>query len=202
MITARSCWPRSCRHLITRSPTCTAAHARQPFGDPGQMTWVLTSYIVAAAIMTPLTGWLADQIGRKRLFVISIVAFTAASALCGLAQSLDQIVAFRLLQGLSGAALIPLSQAVLFDINPPENHGRAMSMWALASSLAMLGPSWRMVDGQLQLALGVLHQRALWRVGRARHPGLLSQEPAQSAPLRRVRFRDAEHCRGYAAAAA
>jgi DHA2 family multidrug resistance protein len=106
-----------------------------------QMTWVLTSYIVAAAIMTPLTGWLADQIGRKRLFVISIVAFTIASAMCGLAQSLDQIVTFRLLQGLSGAALIPLSQAVLFDINPPENHGRAMSMWGVGVVLGpMLGP--------------------------------------------------------------
>jgi hypothetical protein len=64
-----------------------------------QMTWVLTSYIVAAAIMTPLTGWLADRFGRKRLFLISIIGFTIASALCGLAQSLDQIVLFRLLQG-------------------------------------------------------------------------------------------------------
>jgi DHA2 family multidrug resistance protein len=106
-----------------------------------QMTWVLTSYIVAAAIMTPLTGWLADQVGRKRLFLISIVSFTIASALCGLAQSLDQIVAFRLLQGLSGAALIPISQAVLFDINPPERHGRAMSMWGVGVVLGpMLGP--------------------------------------------------------------
>lgn len=106
-----------------------------------QMTWVLTSYIVAAAIMTPLTGWLADQIGRKRLFLASIVCFTAASALCGVAQSLGQIVGFRLFQGLSGAALIPLSQAVLFDINPPERHGRAMSLWGVGVVLGpMLGP--------------------------------------------------------------
>jgi DHA2 family multidrug resistance protein len=103
-----------------------------------QMTWVLTSYIVAAAIMTPVTGWLADRIGRKRLFLISIFGFTIASALCGLAQSLDQIVAFRLLQGLSGAALVPLSQAVLFDINPPERHGRAMALWGVG---VVLGPT-------------------------------------------------------------
>jgi len=106
-----------------------------------QMTWVLTSYIVAAAIMTPLTGWLADRIGRKQLFLCSVIAFTIASALCGLAQSLEQIVVFRLLQGLSGAALIPISQAVLFDINPPKDHGRAMSLWGVGVVLGpMLGP--------------------------------------------------------------
>src|ERR1700677_3667015 len=76
-----------------------------------QMTWVLTSYIVAAAIMTPLTGWLADRFGRKPLFLVSIIGFTLASALCGLAQSLDQIVLYRVLQGLCGAALVPMSQA-------------------------------------------------------------------------------------------
>src|ERR1700749_2148887 len=78
-----------------------------------QITWVLTSYIVAAAIMTPLTGWLAGRLGRKKVFMVSIIGFTVASALCGAAQSLGQIVGFRLLQGLFGAALIPLSQAVL-----------------------------------------------------------------------------------------
>jgi DHA2 family multidrug resistance protein len=103
-----------------------------------QMTWVLTSYIVAAAIMTPLTGWLADQIGRKRLFLLSIIGFTLASALCGVAQTLAQIVAFRLLQGLCGAALVPISQAVLFDINPPQRHGRAMALWGVG---VVLGPT-------------------------------------------------------------
>ena len=87
-----------------------------------QMTWVLTSYIVAAAIMTPLTGWLADRFGRKPLFLASIIGFTCASALCGMAQSLDQIVLFRVLQGVCGAALIPMSQAVLFDVYPPAQH--------------------------------------------------------------------------------
>src|SRR5277367_4961967 len=72
-----------------------------------QMTWVLTSYIVAAAIMTPLAGWLAGQFGRKRLFLASVAGFTLTSALCGLAQTLPQIVLFRLLQGACGAALVP-----------------------------------------------------------------------------------------------
>ncbi|MHB8166563.1 MAG: DHA2 family efflux MFS transporter permease subunit, partial [Sulfuricella sp.] len=106
-----------------------------------QMTWVLTSYIIAAAIMTPLSGWLAGQIGRRRVFLWSIVGFTAASALCGLAQSLSEIVVFRLLQGLCGAALIPMSQAVLLDINPPEKHASAMALWVMGVVLGpILGP--------------------------------------------------------------
>jgi MFS transporter, DHA2 family, multidrug resistance protein len=106
-----------------------------------EMTWVLTSYIVAAAIMTPLTGWLADRFGRKPLFLVSIIGFTLASALCGLAQSLDQIVLYRVLQGLCGAALVPMSQAVLFDVYPPEQHGRAMALWGVGVVLApTLGP--------------------------------------------------------------
>ncbi len=102
-----------------------------------QITWVLTSYIVAAAIMTPLTGWLAGRVGRKIVFLVSVGGFTIASALCGLANSLVEIVLFRLLQGLFGAALIPLSQAVLLDINPPERHGQAMALWGAG---AILGP--------------------------------------------------------------
>jgi MFS transporter, DHA2 family, multidrug resistance protein len=106
-----------------------------------QMTWVLTSYIVAAAIMTPLTGWLADRFGRKPLFLVSIIGFTLASALCGMAQSLEQIVLFRLLQGVCGAALIPMSQAVLFDAYPPQQHGRAMAIWGVGVVMGpMLGP--------------------------------------------------------------
>jgi DHA2 family multidrug resistance protein len=101
-----------------------------------EMTWVLTSYIVAAAVMLPLTGWLADRFGRKRVMVASVIAFTAASALCGMAQTLGQIVVFRVLQGLAGAALMPLSQAVLFDIYPPSQHGRAMSLWGVGVTLA------------------------------------------------------------------
>ncbi len=102
-----------------------------------QITWILTSYIVAAAIMTPLTGWLAGAFGIKRVFLISVAGFTAASVLCGLADSLAQMVIFRLLQGVCGAALMPLSQAVLLGINPPERHGQAMAVWGTG---AMVGP--------------------------------------------------------------
>jgi DHA2 family multidrug resistance protein len=107
-----------------------------------QMAWVLTSYIVAAAIMTPLSGWLAGQIGRKKVFLYSVAGFTVASMLCGLAQSLPQIVLARLLQGLCGAALVPLSQAVLLDINPPARHARAMAVWVMGVTLGpIVGPA-------------------------------------------------------------
>lgn len=107
-----------------------------------QMSWVLTSYIVAAAVMIPLSGWLSDQIGRKKVLLVSIFGFTLASVLCGLAQSLPQLVLFRFLQGLSGAALVPMSQATLLDINPPERHARAMTLWVMGVTLGpIVGPA-------------------------------------------------------------
>jgi DHA2 family multidrug resistance protein len=102
-----------------------------------QVAWVLTSYIVAAAIMTPLTGWLAGRFGIRYVFLISVIGFTMASALCGAATSLVQIVLYRLLQGICGAALVPLSQSVLLQINPPERHAQAMAVWGIG---VMLGP--------------------------------------------------------------
>jgi len=102
-----------------------------------QINLVLTSYIVAAAIMTPPTGFLAGRFGRKRLFLASVVGFTVASMLCGMAQSLVQIVLFRILQGMFGAALVPLSQSVLLDVYPKERQGFAMAMWGIA---VMVGP--------------------------------------------------------------
>src|SRR5499425_2273731 len=90
-----------------------------------QINWVLTSYIVAAAIMTAPIGWMADRFGRKRLFVLCSAGFTVASVLCGLAQSIEQMVAFRLLQGAFGAALVPLSQAVLIDSYSAQDRGSA-----------------------------------------------------------------------------
>jgi DHA2 family multidrug resistance protein len=102
-----------------------------------QINWVLTSYIVAAAIATPVTGFLEQRLGRKRLFLIAVAGFTAASVLCGIAGSLPEMVAFRLLQGLFGASLVPLSQAVLLDSYPKEKHGSAMAMWGMG---VMVGP--------------------------------------------------------------
>lgn len=102
-----------------------------------QVLWVLTSYLVAGAIATPLSGWLAGRVGRKNVMLFSVAGFTAASALCGLSTSLTMIVLARFLQGACGAALIPLSQAILLDINPPEEHAKAMAIFALGS---MAGP--------------------------------------------------------------
>ncbi len=102
-----------------------------------EINWVLTSYIVAAAIMTAPTGFLSARFGRTRLFVVAVIGFTCASVFCGLAQSLAQIVLFRILQGVFGASLVPLSQAVMYDIYPPAQRGRAMSLWTMG---VMMGP--------------------------------------------------------------
>ncbi len=137
-----------------------------------QITWVLTSYIVAAAICTPLTGWLAGRFGRKRLMLFSIVGFTIASGLCGMATGLGELVGFRLLQGVFGAALVPMSQAILLDINPPERHGPAMSIWGMGAILGpIVGPAlggwltdnydWRWVFF-INLPIGILAFGGLW----------------------------------------
>lgn len=137
-----------------------------------QITWVLTSYILSAAVMTPLVSWLAERYGRKQLFVISIAVFTGASVLCGVATSLWQLVLFRVLQGVGGAALIPLSQAELLDINPPERHGQAMAVWGAGAVLGpVLGPAlggyltdqlnWRWVF-LINLPVGALALAGVW----------------------------------------
>jgi DHA2 family multidrug resistance protein len=102
-----------------------------------EIGWVLTSYITAAAIMTPPTGFLSGRFGMKRLFLVSIAGFTVASMLCGISNSIIEIVLFRLLQGAFGAALVPLSQAILVEIYPPEKQGSAMALWGIA---VMAGP--------------------------------------------------------------
>jgi DHA2 family multidrug resistance protein len=107
-----------------------------------QISWVLTSYIVAAAIFMPLTGFLTARFGRRRIFIYSVIGFTLSSMLCGAAQNLEQIVLFRLLQGIFGAALVPLSQSVLLDTYPKEQHGSAMAMWGIGVMIGpILGPS-------------------------------------------------------------
>jgi DHA2 family multidrug resistance protein len=102
-----------------------------------QITWVLTSYIVASAIMTAPVGWLASRFGRKNLAIICIGGFTITSMMCGAAQNLDQMVLFRLLQGAFGAALSPLSQSIMLDLYPPEKRGSVMAIWGMG---VMVGP--------------------------------------------------------------
>ena len=131
-----------------------------------QAAWALTSYIVCSAIMMPLTGWLAGRFGIKYVFLASVIAFTIASAACGIAANLGELVLFRGLQGLAGAGLIPLSQATLLRINPPERHGQAMAVFGLGTIMGpIMGPmlggwltqdySWRWVF-YINLPVGVL----------------------------------------------
>jgi DHA2 family multidrug resistance protein len=107
-----------------------------------QINWVLTSYIVAAAIMTAPVGWIANRFGRKRIFIVCSAGFTIASVLCGLAQDINQMVLFRLLQGVFGAALVPLSQAVMLDSYALHERAKAMSIWGMGVMMGpIMGPS-------------------------------------------------------------
>jgi MFS transporter, DHA2 family, multidrug resistance protein len=138
-----------------------------------QIAWVLTAYIVAAAIATPLTGWLVDRFGQKTVFMASVIGFTAASALCGMSDSLAQIVAARLLQGVFGAALVPMAQMVVMEINPPEKQGQAMALWGMGVTVGpILGPTlggwltdsynWRWVFF-INIPIGALAAFGIWR---------------------------------------
>lgn len=150
----------------------TIANVALPFmqgsvsASQDEIAWVLTSYLVTSAIMTPPTGYLATRFGIRRVLLVAIAGFTIASMLCGAAQSLPQIVIFRCLQGALGAAINPLTQTVLFNINPPERQGRAMSTFGIAIMAApVMGPvlggwltsdySWRAVF-YINVPLGVL----------------------------------------------
>ena len=137
-----------------------------------QITWVLTSYIVAAAIMTAPVGWLAARFGRKYFFIACVGGFTVASILCGLAETLPQMVVFRLLQGMFGAALVPLSQVTLLDLYPVEQRGSAMALWGMGVMVGpILGPTlggyltdiynWRWVF-YINLPFGILAVAGLW----------------------------------------
>src|SRR6476646_1771408 len=131
-----------------------------------EITWVLTSYITAAAIATAPVGWLAARFGRKYLFVGCLIGFTITSMMCGAAQTLDEMVMFRLFQGMFGAALVPLSQAPMLDIYPAEQRGNAMAIWGVGVMIGpILGPTlggyltemynWRFVF-YINLPFGVL----------------------------------------------
>ncbi|MEJ8570668.1 DHA2 family efflux MFS transporter permease subunit [Microbaculum marinum] len=140
--------------------------------SPDQITWTLTSYIVAAAIMTPPIGWLTNRFGRKNVFLVSLAGFTICSMLCGASQGLTEIVVFRALQGVFGASLVPLSQSTVLDIYPPEQRGEAISYWVMGVVVGpILGPtlggyitelySWRFVF-YINLPLGILAFIGLW----------------------------------------
>src|SRR5579863_5547390 len=137
-----------------------------------QITWVLTSYIIAAAIMTAPVGWIAARFSKKTFLITSLAGFTIASMLCGAAQNLEQMVMFRLIQGVFGAALGPLSQAVMLDMYPPQKRGNVMAIWGMGVMLGpILGPtlggvltdaySWRWVF-YINVPFGVAACVALW----------------------------------------
>jgi DHA2 family multidrug resistance protein len=107
-----------------------------------QITWVITSYSIAAAIFTPTTNFVLRKLGRRRLILLSVGLFTFASMLCGAAQSLEQIVIFRMIQGAAGAFLLPLSQTFLLDLYPPEKHGATMAVWSMGIMMVpIMGPT-------------------------------------------------------------
>jgi len=137
-----------------------------------QVTWVLTSYIIAAAIMTAPVGWLAARFGKKNFLITSIAGFTLASMLCGAAQNLEQMVVFRIMQGVFGAALGPLSQAVMLDMYPPQKRGNVMAIWGMGVMLGpILGPTlgglltdaynWRWIF-YINVPFGIAACAALW----------------------------------------
>jgi len=119
-----------------------------------QVSWVLTSYVVAAAVMTAPVGWLAARFGIKKLLIACVAGFTIASMLCGIAQTIEEMVLFRVLQGMFGAALVPLAQSVMLEIYPPHRRGWAMSLWGVG---VMIGPIMGPILG------GILTEYYSWR---------------------------------------
>ncbi len=136
------------------------------------ITWVLTSYIIASAVAMPITGWLADRVGSRKLFLFAVTGFILTSMLCGLAANLTQMVIFRTLQGISAAFIGPLSQTVMLDINPPARQPKAMAMWGMGIMMApIFGPviggwltesyNWRWVF-YINLPIGLPTIAVLW----------------------------------------
>ena len=151
-----------------------------------ESTWVLTSYLVANAIILPASTWFSSFFGRKRFLIGCTIIFTAASLLCGLATSMTMLVLARVLQGLGGGAMQPLSQAILLESFPPAKRGAATALFGIAIVVApILGPTLgRLADGQLVVALDFLHQsarglaRVLFDVMAGGRPALHSEQAA------------------------
>src|SRR5690606_11615228 len=130
-------------------------HMQSSLGaSPDSISWVLTSYIIASALAMPLTGWLADRVGSRRLFLISVTLFVGASMLCGMAQNLEEMVLFRALQGVGGAFIAPLSQSSLLDTTRPSRQPQIIALWGMG---VMIGPILGPVLG------GWLTEVANWR---------------------------------------
>ena len=164
--------------VIMQALDTTIANVALPYmqgsvsASADQINWVLTSYIVAAAIMTPPSGFLANKFGRQRVLMVAVAGFVIASVLCGMAQSLAEIVAFRLLQGFFGAALVPISQSILLDIYTPQERGSAMALFGVSVMVGpVLGPviggwltdhfSWRWIF-YINVPLGALAFAGIW----------------------------------------
>jgi MFS transporter, DHA2 family, multidrug resistance protein len=134
--------------------------------------WVVTSYLAANAIILPISGWLAANLGRRRYFLLSIAVFTISSVFCGMARSLNQLILFRVVQGLAGGGLQPSSQGILLDTFPPEKQGAAQTLFGVAALIApVLGPtlggwitdqySWRWIF-YINLPVGALAFLLCW----------------------------------------
>ncbi|MGD8940131.1 MAG: DHA2 family efflux MFS transporter permease subunit, partial [Gammaproteobacteria bacterium] len=141
---------------------------------PDQISWVLTSYLISSGVFMLLTGYFSDRLGQRRYLMISIIGFTIASLLCGIAESLDQLIVFRLLQGIFGAALVPLAQSIMVQTFPREERGRAMAIWGIGVMVGpILGPtlggwlteviSWRWTFF-INLPVGIFSALLTWRV--------------------------------------
>ncbi|MBY0423480.1 MAG: DHA2 family efflux MFS transporter permease subunit, partial [Parvularculaceae bacterium] len=175
-----------CQFLDLTIANVAIPHMRTSLGaSMEQISWVLTSYIVASMAMTPLVGWLSDRFGSRRVFVVATAAFLFFSMLCGAAQSIEQMVLFRFGQGLAAALIGPMSQTIMFDVTPPEGQARAMSAWGIVVMIAPIaGPflggfltealDWRWVF-YVNLPIGIPSLLILWR--------LLPSRPIKRRPL-------------------
>lgn len=175
-----------CQYLDATIANVALPHMRSALGASlDSVTWILTSFIITSAIATPITGWLADRIGSRNLFLTTTIAFLVTSGLCGMATSLSQMVVFRALQGVAAAFMGPMSQSIMYDINRPSQQARAMAIWGMVVVAAPIaGPflggfltdvlNWRWVF-YVNLPLGIPALVVVW--------WLLPSRPIKRRPL-------------------